>query len=215
MQPTDSGENDLIALQGETKRPWPPERGWPLFIWWMAGTIAASLVGSILWAAMQFGSGTSYNSGARIMFSLVAVAGHAWQAWLILRSHRVRLVCWSLLPLSTLLFPLSRVQYTSLAVPLIEAALLHRVRQRPWVWIFAGMFSAVITTAFNLFVWRNYATSLSVGGLTQMSWLNPIIMSAAPRGVWLLVEAVSVWALAFWMPPVRSTPPPLSLAPGQ
>jgi hypothetical protein len=192
---------------------WPPVRGWPLFLAWMGGVLAVALFYVIIPMTGMGLPRTTAGWNQRIIWMLPALAGHAWQAWLLFRRYPVRLGLWTALPLVQLIASdsIRFIQYMSLVIPLLEAAILRNVRQRAWAWIFASMAGVVFSALFTYFAYnagQSFITKVmneigsnfgpSAGGVLQMGLF---------RGVWLLGEALCAWVLAWKMPPVK---PPFS-----
>jgi hypothetical protein len=136
---------EALTQHSVPSRNWPPERGWPLFLAWMGGIIAVSLI-SIAFSVARIGilSPTAGWSD-RLLWVFPALAGHAWQAWLLFRKHPLRFGLWTTLPLLQVIpvDPIKLIPYLSLVIPLLEAAMLRKIRQRAWAWILASMAGVV------------------------------------------------------------------------
>lgn len=199
-----------IAQPLSHSKNWPPERGWPLFIAWMGGLVVAQVLNFVVSVAL-FSSMTpsSYTWKMQVPSIIVAIMGHAWQAWLLFRRHPGRFAFWTLLPLLGFVSPIRTVRlagYISLGVPLIEAAILRGVRQRAWAWILASMAGVVLIQAFNwgLFSSNGIASlqaflTKALGGSSQ---LVQFATSGFFQGFWLLTESIAVAVLAWKMPSV-------------
>jgi hypothetical protein len=186
---------------------WPPEGGWPLFLAWVGGVLVVSL----LYSVMGF-AGLAYHPGNRshqVLWALPALAGHAWQAWLLFRKHPVRFGLWTALPLLQFIIPdpVRYMDYMSLVIPLAEAALLRNIRRRAWAWILASMAGVVLSSGLTHLFYRatrpqfmdlmndvGAALGVQLAGLAQIGF---------SRGLWLLGEVLCAAILAWKMPPLR------------
>lgn len=201
----------------ETKK-WPPERGWPLFLAWLGGLIAVSILYQLFGSAKVPGAISQSDWGPRIMWLVPALLGRVWQAWLVFRAEKLRFALWAALPCIHLFFPLTArsAQYAGLVIPLIEAALLVNIRRHAWAWILAGMAQVVLSSIGMSFAFP--AGELIVAKLTEAVGTLPGAVTSFLRiglvqGVWLLGETISAAVLAWKMPPVNSSHPPHKGAP--
>jgi hypothetical protein len=211
-----------FPLQTHSKS-WPPERGWPLFLAWMGGIMLMQILNGVAVAAV-FSSikASEITWQARVPMAILAIIGHAWQAWLLFSRYPGRFAFWTLLPAVGFLTPatLKVFQYVSLVVPLVEAAILRGVRLRAWAWILAGMAGVLLTQLSFWYMFsmnghqtieRFVADRLGTKGTQTLVSLGT---SAILQGFWLLGEVISAAVLAWKMPPVTSSesvPPPQSV----
>jgi hypothetical protein len=163
---------------------------------------------------MKF-AGTAYypgNRGHQVLWAFPALAGHAWQAWLLFRKHPVRFGLWTALPLIQFFIPdpVRFMSYLSLVIPLLEAAILRNVRQREWAWILASMAGVVFSSGFaqvGYNIARSQLNSLANSLAADLGsefgpQVGSLIQSGLFRGVWLLGEVVCAAVLAWKMPPI-------------
>ena len=96
-------------------RTWPPERGWPLFLAWMAGVVVVQILSAIVMAAVLL-KASPLDWKARLPYTLLAIVVHAWQAWLIFQKSPGRFALWTILPAINVFLPLTMkmVGYASL-----------------------------------------------------------------------------------------------------
>jgi hypothetical protein len=200
------------ALNTSSKS-WPPERGWPLFLAWMGGVLVVALLYIII-PMTGIGLQTYTGWNGRVLWALPALAGHAWQAWLLFRKYPVRFGLWTALPLVQ--FGAARsiqvIQYLSLVFPLVEAAILRNIRRRAWAWILASMAGVVLSQLFSSFAYGpgqsliTRMTSEIGSNLGPLARLLPVTLH---QGIWLLGEALCAWVLAWKMPPVQEVELPV------
>jgi hypothetical protein len=201
---------DSQALHNHTKG-WPPERGWPLFIAWMGGVLAVALLYAVIPMTGIGYPPVNAGWGDRALWMLPALAGHAWQAWLLFRQYPVRFGLWTALPLIQLLVPnpLRFMQYLGLVIPLLEAAILMNVRRRAWAWILASMAGVVLSVLFTSFAYsagRSLITNMTNGIGSNLGPFANLLQIGLHRGIWLLGEALCAWVLAWKMPSAPSAP---------
>jgi hypothetical protein len=200
---------DSQALHTPTRN-WPPERGWPLFIAWMAGILAVLLLYEILRLAGFAFRPQSSGWSDRLFWVIPGVAGHAWQAWLLFRRYPVRFGLWSALPLIQFAILDPRyMEYLGLVVPLLEAAILRNVRQRAWAWILASMAGVVLSGLFTYFAYgaaQSLITKLTNEIASNFGSFASTLQIGMYRGVWLLGEALCAAVLAWKMAPVNQSP---------
>lgn len=188
----------------------PPRTGRSLFLLWAAGLLAQAVLTRILVLAATGGT-LGQNSGVSVVFAVVAVLGHAWQAWLLFRPGW-RFALWTALPLMSLLAPgnIRWLQLQGIVAPLLETAALANVRQRPWAWLLAGMGQVVLSVGGGMLLNNLFQSTLMHAVPSPM--LSSLILSSAYSGLWLIGELIAAAILAFKMPPVitpetRTSPP--------
>lgn len=194
-------------------RTWPPERGWPLFLAWMAGVVVIQIVSAIVMAAVLFKAGP-LGWKAQLPGTLLAMILHAWQAWLIFRNFPGRFALWTILPAINIFIPFTMriAAYATLLRPLLEAAILRGVRQRAWAWILAGMAGVILTQIGSWFMYgggpgRQIAERFiaNVFGSGPSGSMQALAISGIFRGLWILTESISSAVLAWKMPPVDAS----------
>ena len=192
---------------------WPPQRGWPLFLAWMAGVVVVQIVSAVVMAAVLLKAGP-LDWKARLPYTLLAIVVHAWQAWLIFQKAPGRFALWTILPAINVFLPLTMrmVGYASLLRPLWEAAILRGVRQRAWAWILAGMAGVILTQIGTWFMYgggpgQDIARRLAgnILGPAASPSMVALVTSGIFRGLWLITESISVAVLAWKMPPVGAS----------
>jgi hypothetical protein len=187
---------------------WPPERGWPLFLAWVGGVLAVSLLYAVISFAVPYRPQIG-NWNDRILWALPALAGHAWQAWLLFRKYPVRFGLWTALPVLQFVIPdpIRFMSYLSLVIPLAEAAILRNIRQRAWAWILASMAGVVLSSVFFQVVYnvaRAQFNDLMNGFSGKLGMqFSSLVQSGLSRGVWLLGEVICAAVLAWKMPLVK------------
>lgn len=190
----------------------PPERGWPLFLTWMALVVAAQMIDALVFSAFlsQMAVG-AIDWKTRIPSVVLAVVVHAGQAWLLFRRHPARFGCWTVLPLAFGFLPYTIVGYVGLVVPLIEAAILQGVRRRAWAWIIAGMVAVVLTQAAYWFFYQmggyDMIRRFVESSFSGVPALPALAMGFLFRGIWIVTEAISAAVLAWIMPPIEPLSP--------
>lgn len=188
---------------------WPPEQGWPLFLAWMGGVIAVSLVYLVSSSAGVGILSPDASWKARLLPLIPALAGSTWQAWLLFRRDRVRFLLWAAMPVVSLFIPFSfQLQgYPRLIIPLAEAAILRNVRQRAWAWILASMGGVVLVSLAGSTVYstaQSFSTKVAseigvTGGL-----LPTMLHFGFMNGIWIFAKGIVAAVLAWKMPPVSS-----------
>lgn len=188
----------------------PQRSGRALFLPWAAGLIAQAVLMRVVATITAPGAG-GWNQHGIFVFVAVAVAGHAWQAWLLFKPG-ARFALWAALPLIGLVMPgnIRWVQLQGIIAPLVETAVLANVRLRPWAWLLAGMGQVILSQLGTTLI---YNLAYSVGNrLAPSTIVSSLVTSGAVSGLWLLGEIVAAVVLAKWMPPLtpesRTSPPP-------
>ncbi len=188
----------------------PQRSGRSLFLLWAAGLLAQAVLTRILVLAATGGT-FGQNSGLSVVFAVVAVLGHAWQAWLLFRPGW-RFALWTALPLMSLLAPgnIRWLQLQGIVAPLLETAALANVRQRPWAWLLAGMGQVVLSVGGGTLI-NNVLYSTLVSS-SPSQFVTGLILTSVHSGLWLIGELIAAAILAFKMPPVitpetRTSPP--------
>jgi hypothetical protein len=191
---------------------WPPERGWPLFLAWMGGIVVVALIHTAMTIARIGISSFPVGWNDRVLSILPALAGCAWQAWLLFRKHPVRFGLWTALPLLWLIpipaNPVRFLGFLSVVIPLFEAAILRNIRQRAWAWILASMASVLLSSLFTYFAYGAGLPLMTKVTSELGSHLGPfagLVQFGILRGIWLLGEALCAAVLAWKMPPATST----------
>jgi hypothetical protein len=196
---------DVVSMSPSVK--WPPERGWPFFIAWMAGALAWQILHQ-----MMDVSHVSMAADSRIVWLIPIIITRTWQGWLLFRSRQIRLLAWIIIPCVAIVFPPpARIaQFVGYTYPLFEAALLTQIRQRPWLWIVATYFGVLIW--FVGFPYASMAGDFIVDKLNDIfgllrGGLLATVQTGAIRSVGLLIDAILAIVLAWKMPPPRQTTP--------
>lgn len=163
----------------------PIRTGRSLFLPWAAGLV----VQAVLMRAAAVFAGALGEHGIYV-FIAVALAAHTWQAWLLFCPGG-RFAAWAVLPLLGLVMPgnIQWVQMQGIIVPLVETALLAKVRLRPWAWLLAGM-GQVIAGHFG---------STLINNLSR----HPATASAGVSILWLACELAAAAVLAKWVTPAQ------------
>jgi hypothetical protein len=169
----------------------------------MGGVIAVTL----LYAVIPL-TGIRADWSERVLWVLPALAGYAWQAWLLFRQHPARFGLWTALPLIQFVAfdSLRLMQYLSLAIPLLEAGILMNVRRRAWAWILASMAGLLLSELFTSFAFsagRSLITNVTNQIGSNLGPFASVLQIGLYRGIWLLGEALCAWVLAWKMPPVQ------------
>jgi len=178
----------------------PQRSGRSLFLLWAAGLLVQAVLMRVATFAANSATGGA-NEHALFLFIGIAIAAHAWQAWLLFRPGW-RFALWTALPLMGLVAPdhVKWIEMQSIIAPLVQTALLANVRQRPWAWLLAGM-GQVIVGQLGYRLISNLSYSM---GSRYISW--PIVLDYVVQGgisgLWLLGELAAAAVLAWWMPPV-------------
>lgn len=161
----------------------PQRAGRALFIPWAAGLV----VQAVLMRVAAVFSGALGEHGI-YAFIAVALAAHAWQAWLLFRPGG-RFAVWAALPLLGLVMSgnIQWVQMQGIIVPLVETALLAKVRLRPWAWLLAGMGQVIV----------GHLGSTLVNNLSA----QPATASVGVSILWLACELAAAAVLAKWVTP--------------
>lgn len=194
----------------DSPKPWPPREGKKFLLLWLAGLLVFAVLSRA--GMMAANAGGTFNQHGRVVFVVFALGLHAWQAWLLF-SGNTRRVLWTAIPLISLLAGdnYRLVPLLGVIAPILETALLARIRLRPWAWLLAGM-GQVIVTQLGWMLINNLADSWLPAN-TRNSPLHLQIIGGANSGLWLLGEVAAAYVLAFWMPPITpgsrtASPPP-------
>ncbi len=184
----------------------PQRSGRSLLLLWCAGLIAQAMLMRIIAVAAVPGSGAMNRHGT-LVFVAVAVAGHAWQAWLLFRPGW-RFALWAALPLMNLVMPGYErwIEMQGIIAPCLEMVALASVRLRPWAWLLAGMGQVILGQIGGTLINNLGHSAASRGEIPSGLLINGV------TGLWLLGEFAAAYVLAFWMSPLtlesRTAPPP-------
>jgi hypothetical protein len=191
----------------------PQRTGRSLFLLWAAGLLVESVLMRGLAAIVNAGA-SAQMSATMIVFVVVGMLGHAWQAWLLFRPGW-RFALWTALPLMMLIMPgnMRWMQMLGIVAPLLQTVALANVRQRPWAWLLAGMGQVVLSVGVGQLV--NNLLYQKVVSAAYSPLVTGLILSSVASGLWLAGALVAAAILAWKMPPVttpesHTSPPPLS-----
>ena len=217
-------ESAEVAPKPPAIRPseWPvrrasrPRKGVAFFWLWIGASMLGALLFRLVAATRVFPAVTSnLTLGASFVYGFVAVAQNMFQSWLLCCSG-VRMagwvvsglagyfLGWIVLNSSVPTHDLSMwIAGMGMMVLLVRSLLLIGVRQRPWLWLLAGLAGFVLQSGAESFVHQRQLSRL----FHQVAHSLPMIGSsdvgdAVVSGAWLLGEITFAAALAWLMPPV-------------